>query len=246
MAQARLNLRAVIFDIYTTILEVGPPPARADARWEQLFSHTLGGPPPFTRTEFAVRTSRVVARQHAAARGRGIPYPEILWPSVVLEVIPGLTRLSAPQQDAFVYEQMQLGRTLRLADGAAACLRHLIAEQRLLGIASNSQAYTRREMTAALRTAGLNLSCFDRDVHFWSYENGFSKPDPHVFRLLTARLEARGIAPSETLMVGDRRDNDIEPAQAFGWHTWQLTAASRDERAGNWRELLAWLQSSNR
>ena len=57
---------------------------------------------------------------------------------------------------------------------------------------------------------------FDPELRFWSFENGFSKPDPHVFRILTARLEARGISPSETLMVGDRFDNDIEPARAHG------------------------------
>jgi len=242
MAPARLNLRAIIFDIYTTLLEVGPPPANADARWEQLFARTFDKPPSLSRTEFAVRSSRIVAQQHAAARARGIPHPEILWPSIVAEVLPDLARLNANRQEAFIYEQMQLGRTLRLADGAAECLRHLNEEHRLLGIASNSQAYTQRELELALRSAGLNLSIFDRDVRFWSFENGFSKPDPHVFRLLTSRLEARGVSPAQTLMVGDRLDNDVEPAQAFGWHAWQLVSRPAPGRAGGWRELLAWLK----
>jgi FMN phosphatase YigB (HAD superfamily) len=82
---------------------------------------------------------------------------------------------------------------------------------------------------------------FDRELRFWSFENGFSKPDPHVFRILTARLEARGISPAETLMVGDRLDNDIEPAKAQGWQTWQLTARKTHNAAGNWRDLAAWI-----
>lgn len=218
-----MKIRAVIFDIYTTILEVGPPPTNADALWQKLFEEMLGTQPPFNRTEFSVHTAEVIARHHAAARGRGIQWPEILWPSVVLEALPSLARLAAPKLEEFIFRQMQMGRTLRLADGAAECLRQLNDAGILLGIASNSQAYTLRELTAALQGTGLNLSMFDRDVRFWSFENGFSKPDPHVFRILTARLEARGISSAETLMVGDRLDNDIEPARAFGWQTWQLT-----------------------
>lgn len=240
-----MKIRAAIFDIYTTILDVGAPPANADALWTKLFEETLGEPPPVSRMEFSVRTAQVIAHQHAAARARGIPWPEILWPSVVLEALPGLARLSAPQLEDFLLRQMQVGRTLRLADGAAECLRTLNENGILLGIASNSQAYTLRELTAALQGAGLDLSMFDRDVRFWSFEHGFSKPDPHVFRILTARLEARGISPAETLMVGDRLDNDIAPARAFGWQTWQLVSAKQSEASGNWHDLLAW-QESNR
>ena len=98
--------------------------------------------------------------------------------------------------------------------------------------------------TTALQGTGLNLSLFDRDVRFWSFENGFSKPDPHVFPILTARLETRGITPAETLMVGDRLDNDIEPARARGWQTWQLVSVQRTEQSGNWRDLHAWLKSN--
>jgi FMN phosphatase YigB (HAD superfamily) len=184
-----------------------------------------------------------VARLHTAAKARGIPWPEILWPAVVLEVIPALPRLNATRLEDFIFQQMQIGRTLRLADGAAECLRLLNDNRVLLGIASNSQAYTLRELTTALQGTGLNLSMFDRDVRFWSFENGFSKPDPHVFRILTARLEARGINPAETLMVGDRLDNDIEPARAFGWQTWLLAAKkpTGGQLGGNWRDLRAWL-----
>jgi len=232
-----MNIRAVIFDIYSTILEVGPHPTNADALWYRLFEETLGTPPPVSRTEFSMRTSQIVARLHADARARGIQWPEIQWPSVVLETIPELARLSASKLEAFLFRQMQIGRSLRLANGAADCLRQLNDSRILLGIASNSQAYTLRELDDALSEAGLNLSMFDRDVHFWSFENGFSKPDPHVFRILTARLEARGISPAETLMVGDRLDNDIEPARAHGWQTWHLKTGS--PQGGGFHKLIA-------
>jgi len=232
-----MKIRAAIFDVYTTILEVGPPPANSATLWQRLFEEMIGKPPPVTRTEFAVRAARIIARHHAAAKSRGIQWPEIGWPSVVLEVLPLLARLSAPKLADFLFHQMQIGRTLRLAAGAAECLRQLNDNEILLGIASNSQAYTLRELTAALQVTGLNLSVFDPDLRFWSFENGFSKPDPHVFRILTARLEARGISPAETLMVGDRLDNDIAPARAQGWQTWQLGPAAN----GDWDGLRDWL-----
>jgi len=234
-----MTIRAVIFDVYTTILDVGPPPAAADALWSKLFEEMLDQPPPVSRTDFSVRTAQIIARQHAAAKLRGILWPEILWPAVVMEAIPSLARLPASKFDDFIFHQMQMGRTLRLADGAAECLRRLNSERRLLGIASNSQAYTLRELDTALAGAGLNLSLFDSDLRFWSFENGFSKPNPHVFRILTTRLEARGISPRRTLMVGDRLDNDIEPARAFGWQTWHLMLKGRGDgkTSGSFREL---------
>jgi putative hydrolase of the HAD superfamily len=241
MEQERMKIRAVIFDIYGTLLEVGPPPSDADAQWQRLFEEMLGAPPKLNRTEFSVRAGQVIARRHAEARARGIPWPEIVSPSVVVEVLPMLTRLPARTLDEFLLRQMQIGRTLRLANGAAECLCHLNGCGVLLGIASNSRAYTLRELSAALKGTGLDLSTFDSEARFWSFENGFSKPDPHVFRILTARLEARGISPVETLMVGDRPDNDIEPARAHGWQTWQLVSTKQTGPSGNWRELLAWL-----
>lgn len=239
-----MKIRAAIFDVYATLLEVGPPPTDAQARWQSLFVERLGIPLTLSRMEFSARSGQAIAWRHAEARARGIQWPEIAWPAVVLEVLPELARLSAPKLEEFLFHQMQIGRTLRLADGTAECLRQLNDNGILLGIASNSQAYTLRELTAVLQGTGLNLSMFDREVRFWSFENGFSKPDPHVFRILTARLEIRGIRPAETLMVGDRLDNDIEPARAQGWQTWQLTSrpASAGGPAGNWRELLAWLE----
>lgn len=245
MEHPNLKIRAAIFDVYGTMLEVGAPPKNADALWERLFQNMLDAAPPFSRLEFARRTSQIIARRHAEARARGIRWPEILWPDVVLEVIPALARLSPRRRDEFFLRQMEVGRTLRLAPGVANCLRRLNEEGVLLGIASNSQAYTLGELHRALQKAGVNLSIFDPHLRFWSFENGFSKPDPHVFRMLSVRLAARGISPAETLMVGDRLDNDIEPARVHGWRIWQLTNRKHNATAGMWRDLLHSLNSRN-
>lgn len=229
-----MNARALIFDIYGTLLEVGPPPADADARWQDVFRTMLRIEPPCSRLEFSIASSQVIARRHEAARRRGISWPEVYWPAVVAEVLPGFSQLSRPEQDEFVFRQIQTGHTTRLTSDTASALRWLKEQPRLLGIASNAQAYTLRELQEALAAHGLGLGAFERDLCFWSFEHGFSKPDPHVFQILTIRLAARGIASGETLMIGDRLDNDIEPARAHGWQTWQ----SEGVRNGAWPGLI--------
>jgi FMN phosphatase YigB (HAD superfamily) len=96
----------------------------------------------------------------------------------------------------------------------------------------------------ALVIYGLGMDLFERDFCFWSFEHGFSKPDPHVFQILTARLAALGISARETLMIGDRLDNDIEPAKVHGWQTWHLSASHTEDgqSAGGWDLLLRYQQ----
>lgn len=235
-------IRAVIFDVYATLLRVGPPPPDADAQWRALFLDCFQEAPPLGRLEFSVACQQVIAARHKAAHARGIAFPEILWPRVVAEVLPLFRRLPAATQEDFIYRQMQLGRTISLQEGAAAVLTLLREQERTLGIASNSQAYTLRELELALGGAGLGLDLFTRELCLWSFDQGFSKPDPHIFQTLTARLEARGVMAPEILMVGDRLDNDVLPARRHGWQTWQIApAGSEGPTAGHWRALQAWL-----
>lgn len=49
-----------------------------------------------------------------------------------------------------------------------------------------------------------------------SGQTGLRKPDPRAFAMA---CEALGAAPAETIMVGDRLDDDIAPARALGMAT---------------------------
>lgn len=236
MDQHPVKLRAVIFDIYRTVLEVGPPPVDAAERWAVLWRDVLGGTPRLGLAEFGAGCERVVAREHSAARETGIVYPEVHWPDVVGEVVPELAaKLEAVRAD-FMFRQTALWHTVRLMAGAGETLRAARDRGWRLGIASNAQPYTLRELAEALAEAGLSPGIFVPELSFWSFEHGFSKPDPHVFRLLTARLRALGVSPEETLMIGDRLDNDIAPARAQGWRTWQLRTEA-GVGGGDWGAL---------
>ena len=231
---------AAIFDVYGTLLMVGPPPPDADARWHHLFRDLLGTAPALSRLEFSIATNKVIARQHEEAHARGIAWPEVHWPSVASEVLPALTKLSTQVLDEFLFRQIQTGHTIRMTSETAAALRWFKERSFVLGIASNAQAYTLRELSEAMAVHALGLELFERDLCFWSFEQGFSKPDPHVFQVLSARLTARGLGPQKALMVGDREDNDLAPARAFGWRAWQICAHSGEDGGefGDWNQLI--------
>jgi putative hydrolase of the HAD superfamily len=127
--------------------------------------------------------------------------------------------------------------------GVVGVVRPASARGIALGLASNAQPYTLHELDLALSEAGLSRSLFRSDLVFWSYLHGYAKPDPHVFRAISARLLAEGITAGEILMVGDREDNDIEPARAQGWRTWQVTPTPLAEsaNAGDWQQLAEYL-----
>jgi FMN phosphatase YigB (HAD superfamily) len=217
--------RALISDIYNTLLEVGPPPADAAERWKFLWEDLLADPARLTLEEFAAACEKIIAREHESAIRVGVQNPEIYWPVVAKEALPELARLAERESDEFLYQHAQLQRTVCLMPGAGEVLGKLEETRVLLGLASNCQPYTLRELDDALASAKLSRAVFKPELCFFSFAAGFSKPNPHAFRLLRAQLHACGISPADTLLVGDRLDNDIEPARSHGFQTWRLTAA---------------------
>jgi putative hydrolase of the HAD superfamily len=217
-----MKLRAVIFDLYGTLLDFGPPPPDAETRWGQVWQAAFGNAPRLTLLQFADECRGVVALEHTAARARGIGFPEVYWPDVVDAVLPEIAILPAAARADLPFYDADLAHTVHLMPGAADALRTAQAASLRLGLASNCQPYSLRELDRALATAGLSRDIFEPRLCFLSFEHGFSKPDPHVFRLLTARLRLLGLAPAETLMVGDRVDNDLEPARAHDWQTFAI------------------------
>jgi len=235
--------RAVIFDVYETLLEVGPPPVDVETRWASLWEKYFHQSPPLSLAEFGLTCERWIREDHAQAHVRGISFPEVHWPRIACLAAPDLASLDSVTLDAFLFEQAQIWHQVRLANGTAQLLQWLHQNGVAMGIASNAQAYTVAELDREISAAGLDIAWFHPKLRFWSFEHGFSKPDPHVFRILQARLWAMDIPPEAVLMVGDRVDNDIQPAQAAGWQAWQIGV--REEGAqGNMEELLRALQAS--
>jgi FMN phosphatase YigB (HAD superfamily) len=234
-------VRAIIFDVYKTILDVGEAPLDAERRWYNLLVQTFGSTLDVSLEELTIRCAGIAGEDHSEARGRGIDHPEVNWPTVMKRALPILNSLSEAKLANFIFHHAQLSRTLKLAPSCGSLLRQCVQGGILLGIASNAQAYTLRELQVALKEARLDMSIFQVDLTFWSFQYGFSKPDPYVFQTLRARLLNRRIASAETLMVGDREDNDLLPAEMVGWRTWQFSKCSEDANRGNWESLARFL-----
>jgi HAD superfamily hydrolase (TIGR01509 family) len=130
------------------------------------------------------------------------------------------------------------GRLSPPVPGALGVIERLGRHYRL-GLIANQGAECRAHLTA--------LGWLDRfEAVAFSEERGRFKPDPALFH---EALGCAGAAPEESLMVGDRLDNDIAPAAALGmataWVRWPV------RRAKGWpavddREALAYLASLER
>ena len=91
---------------------------------------------------------------------------------------------------------------------AAECLAALHAKYRI-GIIANQPVGTE------CRLARYGLLPYV-DLVIASAEEGVSKPDPAIFELA---LQKSGCSPGQSMMIGDRIDNDIIPAKRLGMHT---------------------------
>ena len=74
---------------------------------------------------------------------------------------------------------------------------------------------------------------------------GVRKPDPEIFRL---GVQALGLEPQETVMIGDNYEKDIVPAQSIGCHTIWLSPQSDkgDGSVCHLPEILSYLESLKR
>lgn len=235
-------IRALLFDLYHTLLRLEPQAVDAEERWKEVRSDFGLGQLPDLES-FKARNVEEIRKRHANTKQLGVTHPEIYWPHVVRQAWPATAELAPAQLEDFLLRHIQLIEPLSLMPAAADLLRLATERNLVLGIISNSQPYTVSEVNRLLEREGLSLALFDPDLCFWSFRFGYSKPNPHVFQPIKTRLLIRGIEPSEVLMVGDRADNDIAPARAQGFQTWQILPLPACGASGPMSHLLQTLHS---
>lgn len=218
-------MKALLVDIYRTVLEVGPPAPGSMEAWDSACENL--GIAPLSHAAFWAACMDRVAADHAAAGALGVVQPEVDWREIVASADPRLRELPRGVLDPLIRAQVNAARSLRLMPGAAETLAAARNAGMPVGIVSNAQAYTLGELDAALADTGFDRAAFAPDLVFWSFLEGYAKPDPHVFRRMRFRCTARGLDPGEVLMVGDRMDNDILPARREGFAALHLTGADR-------------------
>jgi FMN phosphatase YigB (HAD superfamily) len=213
------SFRAVIFDVYGTLLEapaggVKPDPA-ADPQLREIITQHGHKPPDSP----SAALHAAVLRHHQNA---GTPFPEVdlrvLWREV----------LDLPHDhdtSALVIETEAAWHPAQLMHGVVELLENFSATGIPLGILSNAQCNT-------LPSLGSLTKLFTPDLTILSYQNGIAKPSPALFELLAGHLAKRGIMPGETLYIGNDPLHDIEPAAALGFMTALFTGHPDSWRAG--------------
>src|SRR5688572_623544 len=151
-----MTIRAILCDIYKTLLDVGPPPADAGQRWDKLCRALVPETVPPGLAAFGAVAERIIEREHCAAKAAGIAYPEVFWPAVARKAWPAIAMLNPQTLDDFLFEHAELQRAVRLMPGAEEVLRSLAEKNVCLGLVSNAQPYTLRELDAALSAVGLS------------------------------------------------------------------------------------------
>lgn len=208
--------RAVLFDVYGTLLLDAARPARgplsAAARARSLLRrHGVPMDPEDLREVLA----GAIEGERASLRGRGIPHPEVrierLWSSILPGRGDGEIRAIAAGWEAAV-------RPVLPAPGCRALLARLRGAGLALGIVSNAQFSTPLFLEVLLGGTLGELG-FDGSLCAWSYELLAAKPGPDLFRLAAGRLADRGIGVDAALVVGNDPRNDIAPAAASGFMT---------------------------
>ncbi len=92
-----------------------------------------------------------------------------------------------------------------------------------IGVLSNAQSYTPKIIEENLfkySSKKINFfDIFDKDICLFSYKLLCSKPDPIVYHTLIDKLSEYNIPPENTLFIGNDGINDIKIPKEFGFKT---------------------------
>lgn len=184
-----MSPRAVLFDIYGTLLrsaagEVHPDPALRE----------------------------LIANAHAASPH---PFPEVDIREIHAALHPGL---GADEIETIALAHERRANPVAPMPGAAEALRGLSARGIPLGLVSNAQFYTVPVLEEAIGASLTELG-IEPGLCGFSYLERRAKPDTCLFELLRDQLAKRGIRAADVLCIGNDVRNDIEPARATGFRT---------------------------
>ena len=236
------DIRAVVFDIYGTLLvsssgDVGTDPAfsdqsqTTDARLDQMLDEY--------GTDLSSAMGLLKAKiqtEHSELRENGIPFPEIeicsIWKSVLMEA-PAAQPRNIPFADLkeISLRAELLTNPVWKMPGFDNCLRGIRDQQLALGIISNAQFYTPSIMEA-LAEETLDELGFHSQLSHFSFRIGRAKPDPFLYEVAARSLKQIGIAPEQTLYVGNDVTKDMIPAHQNGFRTGLFAGDKRSLRCG--------------
>lgn len=220
-------LRAVIFDIYETLIHaercrLAPSRPLAPLLGKPLVQELIraGSRIPHSVAALTKLLADQVAEHHHRARladGPALIQPEVDARQIWREVLQA-PRMPLPLA-ARAHAQWESARfRFRAAPGALSALQALRRRGLLLGILSNAQHDTPARFQQCFGVTP-EAAGFRPSLTLWSWRLGCAKPDPAAFAALTQALACRSVSPCQTLFVGNDPRSDIAPAAAAGFRT---------------------------
>jgi putative hydrolase of the HAD superfamily len=244
------GIKAVIFDVYGTLCISAKAEWRAgelDRQARQILQRSGFKIHTEFRTaslyDFIDRQVRQeVVREQARKKARGIIYPEVdiisIWKEAMrslheTDIIAGFTKPDWPQL-ALGFEFLRL-RAWPFPDLAEA-LAALGRKGMQLGIISNAQFYTLPLLRYFLKEKDFlgsqALPNFNRDLCFFSFQEGEAKPSMLLFQKCRSQLTKLEITGKQTLYIGNDMEQDLVPARKAGFKVALFAGDQRSLRPG--------------
>jgi len=243
------DIRAVIFDVYGTLLRYWKPEFSSETGKEQALQRSFRktadyfGITPFLEKMNAEEPPEktlkdlyqgLIALNHEKTLKKGLSYPEVrieeIWGVILLMLKrhgydPASAQLGEERDlakcMAYHYNGTALGRGLY--PGVASSLLALKNNNLQLGIVSNAQFYTPIDLTLFLRDQNEGIDdyreLFEEDLVVYSSIEGVAKPNPALFQRLFDSLYEYHILPEQTVYVGNDLSQDVRPAKRAGMRT---------------------------
>ncbi|MFH2036592.1 MAG: HAD family hydrolase [Candidatus Zixiibacteriota bacterium] len=184
-------------NITTILFDIGWPIIDETILEVEIYKYLIGQVQLATGREFSMAEIRNF-EQMAVASYAPSAISCILW------------EMTQPDQELFHavrdrFSEFDINAHCRLQPGIRQLLKKLSSHFKL-GIAANQRSSVKdyleqNDILKYFQSTGV------------SEDLNFSKPDPRLFAAVLEQLDS---SPSESLMVGDRQDNDIAPAKLLG------------------------------
>lgn len=155
-----------------------------------------------------------INKEHKRKEKLGIRFPEVTIEKIYKKVL-NISEKKAKQFTLFIEKNVNKPRLFKGAKDTLIKIKKLGLKQ---GLLSNSQFYTLIMLKEQLKKK--LYSVFDKDLCFYSFKEGFSKPNLKSFAKLKKRLKVK---PSEILFIGNDLYKDIYCAHKAGLKTVLLT-----------------------
>jgi len=224
------GIRCVLFDIYGTLLisasgdiSISQNQKQPNDKIEHLIKkYGIRSDPQSLMTAL----NQTIASTHEGKRKNGILFPEVeidrIWMQVLNTPRRNFIRKFALEYELSVNPVYPMPHSEELLQ---ACRSRKI----IMGLISNAQFYTEYLLKWFLGAAPEDLG-FNPELIILSYQTGYAKPSPELFRKAAAALAEMNIQPRAALFAGNDMLNDILPAKQAGFKTALFAGDNRSLR----------------